>query len=234
MNEKMDHELALQALSPYLEGELEPQRKKALEEHLKSCPECRRKLELLRRSLDLVRGLPSPQAPEEFAPRLKALARRRGLIGRRRRPEPPRWLLSFEATLLLFLVTAGSVLLLVYFMEMPPTLEIKPPRLNLILPGRERLGDLYPAVRDCQGLFLIGQRLLAPALPIPENEPLALLLEVGRLDCLREKLAAAGLAGALQEEGQPAGALLVIPVILSEPKKPPRAPEEPASDPGRR
>jgi hypothetical protein len=233
VNEKMEHELAREALSPYLEGELEPEGKKALEEHLKSCLECRRQLELLRRSLELVRRLPAPRAPEEFAPRLKAMARRRGLIGRRRRPEPPRWLLSFEATLLLFLVTAGSVLLLVYFMELPPALEVRPPSLSLVLPGRERLADLFSAVRQCQGMLLSGQRLLAPDRPLGENEPLALVLDAGRIDCLREKLAASDLDRAMQGAGPPAAGLLVIPVIFSGPEQPPRVPEGPASGPGR-
>ena len=49
-------------LSPYLEGELEEQKKEALEVHLKGCPVCRKELTLLEAAIQGVRNL------EEVAP----------------------------------------------------------------------------------------------------------------------------------------------------------------------
>jgi len=44
-------------LSPYLDGELEPGDRRLAEEHVRRCPECRRVLETLRRTLEGLLGL---------------------------------------------------------------------------------------------------------------------------------------------------------------------------------
>ena len=56
-------------LSPYLEGELEEQKKGALEVHLKGCPVCRKELTLLEAAIQSVRDL------DEVAPPANLLAK---------------------------------------------------------------------------------------------------------------------------------------------------------------
>src|SRR5512139_1944738 len=62
-------------LPAYLEGVLSPEEKKNLEDHLVSCPLCRRDLENLRGAVDLVRGLPEVEPPPFFEQRIMARVR---------------------------------------------------------------------------------------------------------------------------------------------------------------
>ena len=53
-------------LSEYLDGELDPAFCSRLEEHMGDCPPCEAFLESLRRTVDLTRGLPRQELPEEL------------------------------------------------------------------------------------------------------------------------------------------------------------------------
>src|SRR5919199_1642583 len=54
-------------LSAYLDGELAPAARQAVDEHLAACAECRAELESLRQTRDLLRALPPVAPPRSFA-----------------------------------------------------------------------------------------------------------------------------------------------------------------------
>jgi anti-sigma factor RsiW len=61
-------------LSPYLDGELEPRDRRLVEEHVHRCPECRRVLATLRRTLEGLlglRGLPQTSVAPGVIDRLR-------------------------------------------------------------------------------------------------------------------------------------------------------------------
>jgi anti-sigma factor (TIGR02949 family) len=58
--------------SEYLDGELTPEERAALEEHLAACTGCRAELEALRRTVQAVASLPRRTAPEGLAARVAA------------------------------------------------------------------------------------------------------------------------------------------------------------------
>ncbi len=82
----MNHEALRERLSAYLEEELEESERVRVEEHLESCPDCRREYRELRHVVDLLRRLPSPDPPPELADRVIARLRagegRPGLVAR--------------------------------------------------------------------------------------------------------------------------------------------------------
>ncbi|MBI5209991.1 MAG: zf-HC2 domain-containing protein [Elusimicrobia bacterium] len=59
-------------LSEYLDGELQPQKAKLVEEHLAACPECRRRLSDLSAVSKMLAGLPKHDLPAGFMARLKS------------------------------------------------------------------------------------------------------------------------------------------------------------------
>ncbi|MGD2175732.1 MAG: zf-HC2 domain-containing protein, partial [Candidatus Brocadiaceae bacterium] len=67
--------------SEYLDGELSPRERAALEAHLEQCDHCRAELDLWRRTVRAVADLPAVGAPEEF--RARVLERVRGREARR-------------------------------------------------------------------------------------------------------------------------------------------------------
>lgn len=64
-----DHSWAHVRLSEYLDGELQPDERARVEEHVHWCPECRRLLESLRRTVEGLMGL-RVAAPQSVAPRV--------------------------------------------------------------------------------------------------------------------------------------------------------------------
>jgi len=82
----MDHEELRERLSAYLEADLDPSERARIEEHLAGCPDCRREYRELRHTVDLLRGLPSPDPPPDLADRVIARLRagegRPGLVSR--------------------------------------------------------------------------------------------------------------------------------------------------------
>lgn len=66
-------------LSPYLDGELEPGERRLVEDHVHRCPECRRALQTLRRTLEVLLALRElPQA--SVAPGVIDRLRREGSL----------------------------------------------------------------------------------------------------------------------------------------------------------
>lgn len=61
----------LTGFSDYFDGAASEDDLRAAEEHLSSCPSCRRYREVVERGSDLLRTLPRPQVPEDFRPRLQ-------------------------------------------------------------------------------------------------------------------------------------------------------------------
>jgi anti-sigma factor RsiW len=64
-------------IDPYVSGELAPQARIVVEEHLKACAGCQRAVESARRLIVLGRTSPTPPVPNGFADRIMALARQR-------------------------------------------------------------------------------------------------------------------------------------------------------------
>ncbi len=104
----MEHERISERLSDFVEGALTPQERQEIERHLSSCAECRRDVELLRRTLSLVRGLPRPSAPANFSQALRRRARKGALA----RASVNRWIrlmVPWEAALVVLLVAVGGL-----------------------------------------------------------------------------------------------------------------------------
>lgn len=63
----MKHEAIQDLLSSYLDGELGPDERAAVEAHIGRCSSCREELDLLRLTLDALRDMPQLEAPSGFA-----------------------------------------------------------------------------------------------------------------------------------------------------------------------
>lgn len=66
----MDHDKAKDLFSPYLDGEVAPESRRDLEQHLAICIQCRTELESLRRTVGGL-GRLKQAAPETFLPAIK-------------------------------------------------------------------------------------------------------------------------------------------------------------------
>ncbi len=62
----MDHEAIQELLSSYVDGDLSPEQRRLVEEHLERCAACREDLHLLRETLDALHDLPDLRAPAGF------------------------------------------------------------------------------------------------------------------------------------------------------------------------
>lgn len=60
-------------LSLYMDNELDEEEKKLVEEHLKSCPECKKELEDYKKIQDMLRQMPDEELPEGYCKRLHNL-----------------------------------------------------------------------------------------------------------------------------------------------------------------
>jgi anti-sigma factor RsiW len=182
----MDHERADELLSEYLDGSLDADRTAALERHLADCPECRRSLTLLRRTLRVVERLPQVRAPERFARRVEHRARRAGLLRGRRRRLSDRMSAPFSSiwTTWALLLSVGLLLVVVLIAQQ---------QIDVLLgsgPVRVALAD----AEQRQAVVAVAERLElaveADAGPAGEVE---LRLRPERWAELRAALAAAGL-----------------------------------------
>src|SRR4030042_1568337 len=61
------HPLKEAELSAYLDGRLSPDRSRRLEEHIRSCDPCRRKIDDLRALAEALREMPEAPVPRSFA-----------------------------------------------------------------------------------------------------------------------------------------------------------------------
>jgi anti-sigma factor RsiW len=59
-------------MSDYIDGELDPESRRALEAHLETCQECSQCLLSLKRSVDLYHDASGQEAPPEVVARLKS------------------------------------------------------------------------------------------------------------------------------------------------------------------
>jgi anti-sigma factor RsiW len=145
----------LRRIEAYFDGELPPDERAGMEEHLRSCPSCSRELQLLRSLSSLVRGVevPSVSAPlwESYPSRVLRRAQKEGErkrpAARRERGFPlfhPRLAYAAAAIFLVFL--AGMV----YHFTMPPTgpdVELAAPRASQrTVVERFEAGDLASSV----------------------------------------------------------------------------------------
>src|SRR5262249_51818791 len=91
---KMNCDETRPLLEAYLDDELDLVHSLAIEQHVESCPECRRRREELKALRDLLRQkLPRPSAPPELRERVQAALRREsGHVASKVIPFPNRWL----------------------------------------------------------------------------------------------------------------------------------------------
>jgi len=64
-------------LNAYLDGELPLTEQKSVEEHLRSCPVCRERVQQAVRLAALLASIPVPEVPPDLAERIRAMARQR-------------------------------------------------------------------------------------------------------------------------------------------------------------
>jgi anti-sigma factor RsiW len=117
------HSRAVEAFSAYLEGDLPPEEKTTLEQHLATCIQCRTALERFRLTLNGLSSLKRPRVPHSFLTDVQRQIyhRSRGRFFRRR------WLL-FGRIPFEWLSLAMIVAMLVYyivFLQSSPT-GVKP------------------------------------------------------------------------------------------------------------
>ncbi len=228
----MDHGQAEDLLSEYLEGGLEAESNRLLEEHLEECDECRRELELLRRSVALVRRLPRIEPPPHFAQRLRRRALRRGLLSRRHRGEMPRWLIPFEASILLLLATVAAVVLVIMLADLPVPITVEAPPCNLLLPAAGDVNSLSEAVWGCEGKVFSAGRPVPPGARLAAAGEISFQLSLSGLECFRKRMESLPLAGAeIDCPPPPAGVKEVTVLVKPAAHKPPAppVPEAPSS-----
>ncbi len=106
--ERTEHRYAEERLSAYLDGELTPQERLAVEQHLGRCQACRWNLHTLQQTVRLVAGLPTVPIPRAFTIPVAT---------RPARAPQPRWSLPLLqgatalVALLLVVVVAGDLIL---------------------------------------------------------------------------------------------------------------------------
>ncbi len=205
----MEHDIAQLHLSELLEGSLAPGARAELEAHLADCQECRASLDLLRRTLEAVRGLPPVEAPPQFAPRLRRRAVQAGLLAARRRRRLGLGTLPFSSTMALVVVLAavGALLVLVLLMQRQIALLVEqaPPAVVQV-PGVGALNTLAAAAWAAGGTVRSDGRLVPPGSALGGTSlELDLELPAAGWDAFRRAVAAGGGAGHLPAAQPPAG-----------------------------
>jgi len=124
----VDHEAVKMLLSDYLDGMLDEDERRQVDEHLEACPSCRKELDDLRKTVQVLAGLPSVDAPEGFVSAVRSRLRRRGRLRRR---EETRSLLRqkvpFETICLLMLLVLAALYIMLYLLpQMEVTIQTEP------------------------------------------------------------------------------------------------------------
>ncbi len=218
--DSLDHNRVRALLSPFVDGELTPQERAAVERHLARCQECARELESLRWTVSLLRQVPAARVPRSFAVPAPGPARRRGLLGRLASDRAYGFLRAATAlvTILLVIVVSVDVLGLSPLgapggavfrapaAPMPQVAELPvemPTPAEEIVPRKEAEKPLEKEVAEAE------KRVAATAVA-PTEAPEALSLK---------EVAPA----VVTEEGARALALPGTPVLISTPSPQPRA-----------
>ena len=63
---RTEHHYKEERLCAYLDGELPPQERRAIDQHLATCPACQWQLDTLRQTVQWTRALPCVPAPRVF------------------------------------------------------------------------------------------------------------------------------------------------------------------------
>lgn len=111
----MDHDEAKGLLSDYLEGELSEKNKEVLEEHLEGCADCRRELDALKETLNVLSGFRKVEAPEDFESKVTSRLKRRS----RRRDydtSPLSHKIPFETICLIMLLILAAFYIMLYLL----------------------------------------------------------------------------------------------------------------------
>ena len=210
----MDHESAQALLSEYLEETLDPARRAELEAHLQACDTCRADLELLRRTLNLVKAMPRPEAPANFSSKVRRRLRRSGLGG----ASVTRWarLVPYEATLVVLLATVGALIIIQLLQPPDEPIPDETPPVMLTVGSRDQANAVARATWQAGGEVHALGRLVPPGTELGAPLEMDLSLPPAAWASLREALRALGLSPGEPRAG-PDGKLRLVVVLVSRP-----------------
>ncbi len=185
----MEHDQAQTLFSDYVEGELAPDTRRILEEHLSACPRCRRDLDLLKTSLKLVRQLAPVEAPAEFSDRVRRRARKAGLFSTRRSRHLQRTMVPFESTLVVLLATVGAlVFTLLLFHGRLQTLIVQREPTVLLAESVIEVNQMARAAWDAGGRVLMLGHEVPAGSPLGGFSELDLFIPPSSWDAFRESI----------------------------------------------
>jgi hypothetical protein len=186
----MEHAEVQSRLSDYLDGALPPAEAKALEGHLAGCAACQHDLALLRRSIGFVRALPRVTAPPDFASQVRRRAHKAGLFGKQRRRDLTRWMVPWEATLVVVIATMGALvifLLLIQDQLVPQEIGTPPPVVGV--EGAPQVNQVAQVVWQAGGAVYALGRLVPPQSPLGAVTEIELAIPPASWGTVRSTLA---------------------------------------------
>lgn len=122
-------------MSAYLDAELSDAERQAFERELESDPQTQEELEDLRRIVQLVQGLPSVEAPDDFYEKVSRKLRRRSLL----KSDNVMLMISlpFQVLSIVVILTAAALYMMAELDQAPSGIEKDPDALGVpIEPGK--------------------------------------------------------------------------------------------------
>jgi predicted anti-sigma-YlaC factor YlaD len=194
----MEHEQIKLLLSDYLDGTLQDDQRRDLESHLDDCAECRRELQLLQNTMQMVRTLPRAQAPAHFVGKVRRRARKAGLnYGRRMRRSAHRTLFPFQSsmTLAVLLAAVGALIVMVLLLQSQIEFTVEqPPPTVIQVSDMVHLNQLADLTWQSGGRVLVGDRQVPPQTPLGAAAEVDLILPASHWADFVVRLLQAGLA----------------------------------------
>jgi anti-sigma factor RsiW len=191
----MKHEKAQELLSCYVDGTLDAESSQKLEAHLEECEECRGDLDLLKKTLQVVGGIPPAEAPADFSARLRRKARKAGLFERQRRRHASRQMVPFAPTMAVLLAAVGGlvVCLLMYYSHLQ-SLTVEHAPAVLLVESKEQVNLVARATWEIGGEVRIpGKVEVPPQTPLGAPPELELRIPHGAWPAWEQKLKEKGM-----------------------------------------
>jgi hypothetical protein len=224
--ESMEHEQAQELLSDYLDGALSSEQRALFESHLSQCPACQADLDLLRRTLQLVRRMPKIEAPPQFARKVRRRAIKAGLLRGRGRFGLARFMVPYEATMVVLLATVGAMVVsqLLILKPVEPTVVENAP-VNLWLDNTPQVNQVAQSVWNVEGEVRVFGRLAPPGSPLSAGGELELFVPSSAWSRFVNSLQQAGWGKELPKNvtAWPDGKIHVL-ILVRSPKPGPMAP----------
>lgn len=196
----MDHEQAQTLLSDFCDESLSPGQKAAFEAHVEGCPTCQGDLELLNRTLSLVRRLPPVSAPAHFASQVRRRIKKAGLAATSRQRRWMQTMIRYEATLVVLLATVGALIVLELLPKLVEPVSIENPPVVLALNNPTEVNGVASAAWRVGADVRILGRLVPPGSPLGAPAEMEVVLSPETWAALISALGEAGLAQQLPKE----------------------------------